>query len=156
MSANHYARYLGTLVPTSDGGGVSPEFERHGADFVATWSTRVSAQGMRRLKHDAALYEEMRPTFNAIEDRLGECEHGEPIADLIEQGTLTWSINDYVCEPVHGHPLWMLYGMHEDGEWCFARNYFRGVVSHFGSTWESPLLDMGQYPVVPLEAGVLL
>lgn len=141
--ANPYARDLSVLVP--DGHGYStPEFVRTSGDYTVVHRTLVSDEGYRGLQLSSRLYERDAPIFAALDGILGTCEHGELIADLVDDGVLHWSINDYICQPAFDEEniVWDLWGMHEDGEWCFARTYFRGVVSDYHeSGWQRPLLE---------------
>jgi hypothetical protein len=148
MSVNHYERTISTHVRDDRREAwVTPEFERSSGDYTIVTHSSMSDEGMRQHRALAALFEQMCPTFDALADRLGTCEHGYEIRDLIEDGVLSWSVNDYCCDPYAGdeNVFWMLYGMHdEDGEWCFARSYFRGVVcDYYDSDWFTVLLDLG-------------
>ena len=140
---NHYTRDLSILVP--DGGGFrSPRFARAAGDYTIAGLVMVSDKGHRTLRMFSGLYDEMRETFAALESVMGECPHGEPIEELIESDVLKWSINDYVCCPAgdRENVAWNLWGMHEDGAWCFAREYYRGVVFPYGEGWNTNLLPL--------------
>lgn len=151
---------IATLVPNERWGFFeSPVYVRNiGDGYRSETRSSVSAEGMRQMRLEADLFDEMRPTFEALTGRLGRCAHGRDIDELIDDGVLSWSINDYCCDPAGDrvNVFWMLWGMHEGGEWCFARILFRGVVGdYFESSWFVPLLPTtcNSNVVEPLASG---
>lgn len=151
--ANHERSALAVFVPDGRGGYETPSFERDiGGGYSSSSKASCSAEGYRQMVWQADLFDAERETFEALTPHLGRCEHGDDIAELIDDGTLRWTINDYCCDyKSPGATLfWMLWGMHQDGQWCFAKSFVRGVLGDYGaSSCFTPLLDLdGDYNIV--------
>ena len=102
--SNRFAEIL-SFVPDPHGG------FRQDRDYGwSTGSTWCSSEGMDMLVQQARIMEHWAGHFDALP--LLRCMHG-----LTQSGfELTWSINDYICEPMKdpAHIDFMLAGWHEE------------------------------------------